>query len=322
MIGGMHDVLTPAGPQAAALLYLWWVMLALCVLVFFAIMAALAIALWRAPRSTLHMAPDLSSLTRDEPRLRRAVVLAVAVSTVFLLALLFASIFTDRALARLPLEDALHIELTGHQFWWEAVYDDADASRMFVTANELHVPAGRPVLLTLRADDVIHSFWVPSLHGKKDLIPGRESTFAFRADRAGVYRGQCAEYCGYQHAKMVIFVFADAPADYERWADDQRKPATTPANDEERRGQELFVGSTCAMCHTVGGTRAQGRRAPDLTHIASRLTIAAGIMPNNAGTRAAWIADPHQFKPGVNMPAHSFAPQDMAAINAYLESLQ
>ena len=181
---------------------------------------------------------------------------------------------------------------------------------------------GRVVRFDLASHDVIHSFWIPTLQGKRDLVPGEASSTTLRPDHAGTYYGQCAEYCGYQHAKMVIFVIADAPADYDRWADGQRKPATTPANDEERRGQELFVGSTCAMCHTVGGTRAQGRRAPDLTHIASRLTIAAGIMPNNAGTRAAWIADPHQFKPGVNMPAHSFAPQDMAAINAYLESLQ
>src|SRR5439155_24342753 len=232
------------------------------------------------------------------------VVLAVAVSTVFLLALLVASIFTDRALARLPVEDALHIELTGHQFWWEAVYDDADPSRMFITANELHVPAGRPVLLTLRADDVIHSFWVPNLHGKKDLIPGRESTFAFRADRKGVYRGQCTEFCGYQHAHMGLFVIADEPGDYARWEAAQRLPARAPRSDEERRGFELTTGSTCGMCHTIVGTSAQGQRAPDLTHLAARSTLAAGRVPNTAATLKAWVANPQAIKPGVNMPAH------------------
>ena len=320
--GALHDVQVPAGPQAQALFDLWVVMLAVCTLVFIATMAALAFALWRAPRATQETAPDVSSLGGNEPNLARPVALAVALSAVLLFALLVASVFTDRAIARLPLANALHIELTGHQWWWEARYDDAEPSRLFTTANELHVPVGRPVVLTLRADDVIHSFWVPSLHGKKDLIPGRESTLSFRADRAGVYRGPCAEYCGYQHANMTLYVIADEPVDYERWAARQRQPAPAPANAQQQRGLDLIVGTTCAMCHTIAGTRAQGRRAPDLTHVASRTTIAAGTMPNNAGTRAAWIANPQRIKPGANMPPHALAPQDLAAINAFLGALQ
>jgi cytochrome c oxidase subunit 2 len=246
----------------------------------------------------------------------------VAVSTVLLLGLLLATLFTDRALARLPLAHAVHIELTAHQFWWEARYDDAEPARMFTTANELHVPVGRPIVLTLRSADVIHSFWVPSLHGKKDLIPGRQSTFAFRADRAGLYRGQCAEFCGLQHANMLLYVMADEPADYERWAEGQRRPPAAPTSDEARRGMELVVGSTCALCHTIAGTRAQGGHAPDLTHLASRMSIGAGVLPNNPGTRAAWIIDPQAIKPGVNMPPHAFSAQDLRAINAYLATLQ
>jgi cytochrome c oxidase subunit 2 len=322
MTGALHDVLAPAGPQALALSHLWWITLAVCALVFLAIMAALAYAVWRAPRAGPDAAPDVALLDREEPRVRRWVAIAVSVSAVLLLGLLVASFFTDRALARLPLADAVHIDLTAHQFWWEARYDDPEPSRIFTTANELHVPVGRPVVLTLRAEDVIHSFWVPSLHGKKDLIPGRESTFAFRADRAGVYRGQCAEFCGYQHANMLLYVIADEPADFERWADGQRQPATTPASEEARRGMELFVGSTCAMCHTVAGTRAQGRHAPDLTHVASRSTIGAGVLANNAGMRAAWITNPQAIKPGVNMPPHAFAPRDLDAINAFLGTLK
>jgi len=322
MTGGLHDVLAPAGPQAAALSHLWWLTLAVCVLVFVAVLTALAYAVWRAPRGTEGTAPDLALIDRSEPRLRRWVTVGVAVSTVLLLGLLVASFFTDRALGRLPLADAVHIELTAHQFWWEARYDDAEPARIFTTANELHVPVGRPVLLTLRAADVIHSFWVPSLHGKKDLIPGRESTFAFRADRAGVYRGQCAEFCGYQHANMLLYVMADEPADYERWAEAQRRPAALPASAEARRGMELVVGSTCAMCHTIAGTRAQGRHAPDLTHVASRSTIGTGTLPINAGTRAACIINPQAVKPGVNMPLHAFSAQDLNAINTYLATLR
>jgi cytochrome c oxidase subunit 2 len=320
VLGGLHDVLAPAGPQAHALSLLWWVTLAVCVPVFLTVMAALAFACWRAPRATRDAAPRVDE--RAEPSVRRWVTLSVAAAAVLLFGLLVASFFTDLALARLPLADAVHIELTGHQYWWEARYDDAEPSRIFTTANELHVPVGRPVLLTLRADDVIHSFWVPSLHGKKDLIPGRESTFAFRADRAGVYRGQCAEFCGYQHANMGLYVIADEPPDYERWAAAQRLPARPPASDDARRGRDLFVGTTCAMCHTVSGTSAQGRRAPDLTHLASRSTIAAGMLPNNAGTRAAWISNPQSLKPGVNMPPLTLSPADLAALNAFLGGLE
>jgi cytochrome c oxidase subunit II len=322
MTGGLHEVLAPAGPQAAALSRLWWLTLGVCALVFIAVMAALAYGVWRAPRATAETAPDVALLERAEPRLRWWVTVGVAVSTVLLLGLLLASLFTDRLLARLPLGNAVHIELTAHQFWWEARYDDVEPSRIFTTANELHVPVGRPVVLTLRSADVIHSFWVPSLHGKKDLIPGRDSTFAIRADRAGVYRGQCAEFCGFQHANMVLYVMADDAAEYERWAAAQRRPATLPESDAARHGMELVVGSTCAMCHTIAGTSAQGRQAPDLTHVATRTTIGAGVLPNNAGTRAAWILNPQAIKPGVNMPPHGLSPQDLHSINAYLATLQ
>ena len=321
MIGGLHDVQMPAGAQAQAIVDLWYWLLPICTLVFVAVMVALGLALRRAPRVAEDAAPDVSSLWQREPGVVRAVWAAVAVSTVLLLALLAASVFTDRAIAQLPLANALHIELTGYQWWWEARYDDADPSRIFTTANELHVPVGRPVIVSLAAADVIHSFWVPSLHGKKDLIPGRDATMSFRADRPGIYRGQCAEYCGYQHAHRVLYVIADAPEDYARWAVQQRKPAPAPVTAEQARGRDLFVAKSCAMCHAINGTPAQARNAPDLTHVASRMTIGAGTLENSASTRAAWILDPQQFKPGTNMPAESLAPEELAALNAYLGSL-
>jgi cytochrome c oxidase subunit II len=315
-------VWAPAGPQAATLFQLWIAMLAVCVLVFIAVMAALALALWRAPRASAATAPELAPPAGGEAKLRRSIAYAVAVSGVLLFGLLAASFFADRAIARLPLVDAVHIDLIAHQWWWEARYGAGDPARVFETANELHVPVGRPVLLTLRADDVIHSFWIPNLHGKKDLIPGRESTFAFRADRKGVYRGQCAEFCGYQHAHMALFVIAEEPDAYARWEAAQREPARAPQSGEERRGYELATASTCGMCHTIGGTSAQGRHAPDLTHVAARSTLAAGAVPNTPAMRELWVADPHSIKPGVNMPAHAFAKDDLAAISAYLGSLQ
>ena len=322
MIEALHDVQAPGGVQAQSVYHLWLILLAVCTIVFVAVMVALALALRRAPRALRDTRPAVELLERSEPFVARVVQIGVVVSAVLLLGLLAASVYTSRALADLPLEDALHIELTAHQWWWEARYDDPAPSRMFVTANELHVPVGRPVILTLRASDVIHSFWVPSLVGKKDLIPGREATVAFRADRAGVYRGQCAEFCGYQHAKMALFVFADDPDAWQRWADRQRAPALAPRTAEESHGRALFESGTCAMCHAVVGTRAGGRRAPDLTHVASRSTLAAGAIPNDVAARSAWILDPQAIKPGVNMPATRLSPQDMAAITAFLGSLQ
>lgn len=321
MIEALHDVQMPGGVQAHAIAGLWWWLLAICTLVFVAVMIALGFALGRTPRADAHTAPDVSSLWHAEPKAARIVWCALGVSTLLLLVLLAQSVFTDRALAQMPLADALHIELTAYDWWWNARYDDADPSRIFSTANELHVPVGRPVVVSLAAADVIHSFWVPSLHGKKDLIPGRPATIAFRADRPGVYRGQCAEFCGYQHAHMTLYVIADAPGDYERWAQRQRAPAAEPATDTQRRGRDLFLGRSCAMCHAINGTTAQARRAPDLTHVAGRMTIGAGTLDNTASQRAAWILDPQRFKPGAHMPAERFAPDDLAALNAYLETL-
>jgi cytochrome c oxidase subunit II len=319
---GVHDVLAPAGPQAYTLSLLWWLMLGVCTAVFVAVMTALWWAMRRAPRADTKSPPNVEIASGVEHGARKWVGIGVAASTVLLVGLLVASFLTDRALARLPLADAIHIDLTAHQFWWEARYDDAEPSRVFTTANELHVPVGRPVLLTLRASDVIHSFWVPSLTGKKDLIPGRESTLAFRVDTGGVYRGQCAEFCGWQHANMAVLVIAEPPADYERWADMQRTPALDPPTQEARHGRDIFVSGTCAMCHTVAGTLAQGRRAPDLTHIASRQTLAAGTLPNTDAARAAWIVDPQQLKPGSNMPPTTLTAADLGALNAWLGSLR
>lgn len=321
-MGGLHNVQLPAGPQAAMLFDLWLAMLVVCAIVFVCVIGALAWGVWRAPRATEKTVPDMASHARRELRGRRYVGYGVAASTVLLFALLVASFLTDRAIARLPLVGAVHIELTAHQFWWEVRYDPHDPALTFATANEMHVPVGRPVLLTLRADDVIHSFWVPSLDGKKDLIPGHESTFAFRADKVGIYRGQCAEFCGYQHAHMTLYVIADEPAHYDRWIRSQRQPAAAPTTNEQRRGRELVLGSTCGMCHAIGGTEAQGNRAPDLTHVASRLTLGAGVMENDDASRIGWIADAQKIKPGVNMPPQAFKHDDLVAMSAYLGALQ
>jgi len=221
-----------------------------------------------------------------------------------------------------PAPDRLTIDVTGSLWWWEMAYQRTGGVSAVASANELRLPAGEPVELLLHANDVIHSFWVPNLAGKTDMIPGRVNRMVIQADRPGVYRGQCAEYCGYQHAHMVLYVIADAPDDYERWAAQQRRPAATPATAEQTRGRDLFVRRNCAMCHAIDGTSAQGRHAPNLTHVASRMTIGAGTLENDTARRAAWILDPQQFKPGATMPAQNLPPDELLALNAYLGSLQ
>ena len=322
MSAPLEDALHPMGPQAAHIHALWLLMLAVCSIVMLAVTVAVLLAVFRSRKADVSVPADVDALTRDERRLSRVVSVAVVLSVAGLLLLFGATVFTDRALAQLPLRDGVHIRLTGHQWWWEATYDDPQPANVFSTANELHVPVGRPVVLTLTADDVIHSFWVPNLHGKKDLIPGRTATFAFRADEPGVYRGQCAEYCGYQHANMALLVIAEPSDQYEQWVTQSRSPAPQPDSDAAKRGQQVFMQSTCAMCHAISGTSANAMHAPDLTRVASRQTLAAGAIKNEASALAAWIADPQKIKPGSHMPANALSPDDMQALVAYLETLR
>lgn len=320
--GPYQDALRPAGVQAEKILDLWHLTLGITSLVFIAVLAAFVYALWHAPRADEQTAADTSSLRQPDTSSRRAVLLAILASVVLLLALLVADVLTDRALARMSLSNGLHIELTGHRWWWEARYSADPASNMFTTANELHIPVGKPVILTLKSSDVIHSFWVPNLHGKKDLIPGRTATIELRADKPGIYRGQCAEFCGFQHAKMALLVIAEPQKQYDAWAAHQRQSASAPAADLASRGQKIFMGTTCVMCHTVRGTPAQAIFGPDLTHVASRKTLAAGTLPNTRAHRAAWVSDPQQFKPGANMPPSNLSGEELQALLAYLETLR
>jgi cytochrome c oxidase subunit II len=315
----MQDILHSAGPQAARIESLWWLTLAMCTVVFAAILVAVALAVMRKRHGAAATPPDLSFITRKERGAEVAVVASLGVSLLGLIVLTLASFVTDRALASLGAPD-LEIDVTGHQWWWDARYDDQDKSKIFVVANEIHIPVGKPVLLRLKADDVIHSFWVPNLSGKKDMIPGREATLTLQADKPGTYRGQCAEFCGAQHAKMAFLVVADEK--YEEWAEAQRRPAPEPANEQQRRGRELFVDGRCAMCHAIQGTPANAQRAPDLTHLMSRQTLAAGAVPNSIGHLAGWILDPSSIKPGTNMPPNPMQPDELHALLAYLATLK
>ncbi|MFN2570828.1 MAG: cytochrome c oxidase subunit II [Gemmatimonadales bacterium] len=212
--------------------------------------------------------------------------------------------------------------IVGHRWWWEIRQVDETGRTRFVTANELHVPVGRPVRLRLSSADVIHSFWVPQLAGKTDVIPGQTNDAWLQADHPGVYGAVCAEYCGMQHAHMALRVVAEDSASYEAWLAHEAAPASSPASAIAARGADLFVSGPCAACHEVRGTGASAVVGPDLTHVASRRTIGAGTLPNSTGNPDAWISNTQTIKPGNAMPAMALSGPDLQALIAFLEELR
>ncbi|MDQ6828187.1 MAG: cytochrome c oxidase subunit II [Gemmatimonadota bacterium] len=232
------------------------------------------------------------------------------------------TVYTQARIADPPSRPAATIHVIGHRWWWEVRYVGGGADQTVVTANEIHVPVGQPVQLELTSDDVIHSFWVPRLAGKMDLIPGQRNTMWLRADSAGTYWGQCAEYCGLQHAHMDFIVVADAPAAYAAWRTAQLAAATAPSDSLTKRGLAVFLGSPCATCHAIRGADALGRIGPDLTHLQSRQTLGAGALSNTRANLAQWIADAQSIKPGSGMPPIALPLSDSRALLAYLETLR
>jgi cytochrome c oxidase subunit II len=316
---GMQSMTDARGPQAERIAGLWWFFLIVCGVVFLAVTVALFLALFRRDRRPLEGEPRDS-----EPGKFRVVAIATGITVVILLAFLTYSVFVGNAMSKLPTADQrpITVEVVGHQWWWQIRYVDAQASRSFETANELRIPVGRPVIIRATSRDVIHSFWVPNLHGKIDLVPGKVNTIWIQADQPGEFRGQCAEFCGLQHALMAFMVVAEPEDRFEAWAEASRQPAPEPQDAMTTRGRDVFLQAQCAMCHTIRGTGAWGRVAPDLTRIGSRKTLAAGTRPNNRGNLAGWILDPQHTKPGNFMPATSLPPGDLQALVAYLESLR
>jgi cytochrome c oxidase subunit 2 len=211
---------------------------------------------------------------------------------------------------------AVTVDVIGHLWWWQVSYPDSHV----VTANEIHVPVGQVVHLRLRTADVNHSFWVPQLMPKTDLIAGRTNDTWIKADHAGTFRGQCAEYCGAQHAHMAFLVIAQSPADYASWTTQQAQDAPAPTTPQEARGLQVLETASCASCHTVRGTSAHGTVGPDLTHLATRSQIGAGTLPNDTGHLAGWIANSQTVKPGNKMPPQPLSPDDLRAVVAYLDS--
>lgn len=316
---GWQSALQPEGPNAADLHRLLWVFIAVCGTIWALVILVLATVLWRRRR----LGPD-SPLERDPPRERRSAVIvgaAVAATVLIIGSLTVLSYAATRPLS-VAGGEPLVIRVRGYQWWWEVTYPGSAPDRRLITANEIHVPVGRTVRIELAAADVIHSFWVPNLAGKQDLIPGRGNELILRADQPGIYRSQCAEFCGLQHARMALLVIAEPPAAFEAWRDAQLRDAAATTTPEQEAGRQVLAGKACAGCHTVRGTAAAGTLGPDLTHVGGRSYIAAGVLPTTRGSLAAWIADPQTIKPGNNMPLVPLTADELKAVSAYLATLR
>lgn len=306
------SALDPKGPNAERIAGVWWLMFGLATAVY-VVVAGLIIAAAMRGRRTGEGEGRPSRIT-DSGFIWVGGVIA---PVVILGGLAVVTVSTTNDLRRVE-PGALRIEVTGHQWWWEVRYPDDDV----VTANEIHIPAGRSVEIGLRTKDVIHSFWVPELAGKVDQIPGQHNVIRLKADEPGTYRGFCAEFCGLQHAKMQFLVIADTPADFTRWITRRQRPSGTPPTEEAALGQVVFNRNTCGACHTVRGTDARGTKGPDLSDFGDRETIGAVSLDNNRKNLAEWIKDPQESKPGNLMPPSHLAPDELEALLDYLESLR
>ncbi len=310
------NMLDPQGPAAAEIADLWWLMFWLAAAVFAAVLLLSVLAIYRSRRRD----PDA-----PEPFAARPAFFLIAGGVIpffILVTLVVASVRTSRALVMPASDEALVIDVIGHQWWWEVRYPDSG----IVTANEIHMPAGEPVTFRVTSDDVIHSFWVPQLHGKIDMMDGKIHTWRMEASEPGAYLGICAEFCGIQHTFMQFWVIAHAPESFADWLAQRQQQAATPNGSLPQRGMAIFFATGCDHCHVIQGiTRPEseiGLVGPDLTHLANRRTLAAGRMENTPENLAAWIRNPQELKPGVHMPATPLPADDLAALVAFLMSLE
>jgi cytochrome c oxidase subunit II len=322
VLAPLQSAIDPAGPQAARIYALDRGFIVISVVVFVLVMSALAYVLLRRRSPTEVASAPLHHDRAHEARLTRIVAGATATTVIALVVLLVMSVRTGKALNFGDRPDALDITINAHRWWWEVTYSDATPSMQVNGSNELHLPVGRPVELHLKSADVVHSLWIPNLHGKTDLIPGRENVTMLQVDRAGEYRAQCAEFCGVQHAHMAMVVIAEPEEDFQKWLAAQRTPPPAPTGEAEKKGLDVFLRGTCATCHSIAGTPAQAIVGPDLSHLASRKTIGAGTLLNGPGALAGWVIDPQGIKPGVQMPSHALRTEDLDPLLAYLETLK
>ena len=318
-VTGSESMLNPAGTAAHRISTLGWI-------VFVTFMAVSAImwvlVFWVAVRrkGSLKEYDPYNAGGGEQWILAGGIIIPLMILTAMF-------ILSEDTMAHFPMgmkqDPPPEIVVIGHQWWWEIHYVSGPVDQHFVTANEMHIPVGQPVDIELRSADVIHTFWVPRIHGKMDLVPGQPNMIRIRADQPGTYRGQCSEFCGDQHANMAMLVIADPPNKYQAWVAGQRADAAQPSTPETQAGAQVFLSAPCAFCHTVRGTDAAGVVAPDLTHLASRMSLASDTLVNNKANLEAWITHAQSLKPGVTMPnLTQFTGVQLRDMTDYLQSLR
>lgn len=306
-----QSIFADGGSSVHAVTMLGWVLTATACLVVVVVGVLILVALFR--RRAEHQGVS----EEGEREGRRWILLGTALSVLILLGTFVYTLAVLTHYASGLDSTRLTIRIVGYRYWWEADYLDAKGAVDFVTANEIHIPVGVPVRLELQGGDVIHSFWVPALAGKTDLVPGQTNVMWVEADAAGRYSGQCAEFCGTSHANMRIELFADRPEVFPIWVTAQRRRASPGG-----AAMSLFQARGCAACHAIAGTSAGGKAGPDLTHIGSRTTLAAGVLPNTSDDLARWLAAPDSVKPGTLMPNVDLTAGELSVMVAYLENLR
>ncbi|WP_069262293.1 MULTISPECIES: cytochrome c oxidase subunit II [Paraburkholderia] len=313
-----------AGPASGPVQALDWGLAVLCVGVCIVIASLLYLAIRRRRRGGAAQDEALLQTNvadeQGERTANRIVAVGTAISSVLLLGALVAMLRVLAAVADPPREPSLTVTVTAYDWWWKVSYRTPEGAS-FETANEIHIPTGEPVRVDLQSADVVHAFWVPALAGKTQAIPGQVNHQWIEADHPGVWRGQCTQFCGAQHAHMAMEVVAQAPADFSRWLDAQRQPAAAAQSGAAQRGEQLFA-ARCGGCHAVRGTQSGGMQAPDLTHLASRRLIAAGTLANTSVNRLDWVAHAQQRKPESLMPDIALTPAEASDLGAWLDTLQ
>ena len=310
LAGWPPPVLDPAGPFAGPVVTVAWVLFVMAAVVMVVVLVALGVALFGPRRWRQRIGGE-----------RLVWVGGLAFPVVVLTGLLIYGLTVTARVSEAPRPGEMRVRVTGEMWWWRVAYLDDQGREVIQDANEVHIPVGRPVVFELESADVIHSFWVPRLGGKTDMIPGRRNFMRLQADKAGTFGGQCAEYCGGPHALMGLVVIAHEPQAYAAWRAKQAQPAMATAMPSA--GAAVFTEAGCGACHTIRGTESNGLAGPDLTHVGSRQTLGAGILPNNQGTLGGWISNSQAIKPGNRMPAYPvLTGQELRDVSAYLASLK
>lgn len=302
------------GPAASPTMYLGWVFVGLLITIFVIILLLLLTAVFRK------RPPEASAAMGHEDEGMQWIYIGTGISSCILFALAIYSLMTLNVIAKPAQPPALTLTVTGHDWWWKVEYENDDPNLRFVTANEIHIPVGRPILVKLKSADVIHAFWVPTLAGKTQMIPGLTNQQWLQADKEGAYRGQCTQYCGVQHAHMGFEVVAQTEADFHKWQAAQHRASDPVSESGSKAGQSVFQ-DHCAGCHAIRGTDAVGVLAPDLTHLKSRRLIAGGLLTNTPEHLLQWISHAQDLKPGSRMPSMALAPAELSALSAYLSTL-